>query len=246
MGTVAAFIAGCGGAGKTTAAINFASRLAVDGQRVLLVDAAAGLPDLDASLGVETRVRRHLGDVASGTCRLVEALLPIGRGGGLWLLPAGTGGPVDALASICRDAAVYYDHILIDAPAGNEQGSLFAAAAAERHIIVAQHTPHDRRGVETILGRLRAFELDRNRPLFLFNRVTAERAAASGVTRDDLLAAWGAEPEDVLGSVPEDEQALIAKQHGEPIGDRDGHSPAAEAYTAAVARYRELLTSAES
>lgn len=244
MGTITAFIAGCGGAGKTTATINFGFCLAEIGRRVLLVDGAAGLPDLDASLGVEATIRHRLDDVAAGRCDLTAALVPLDRERRLWLLAAGAADAVDGLARVCQTAAAEFDHVLVDVPSGNERGFLSSAAAATRHIAIAQHTPADRRGVEASLGRLRRFGVSQDRPLILFNRVTPQRAAAPGATTTDLLAAWGAEPDDVLGSIPEDECALLAKNRGQALVERQRDSAAAIAYVAAVKRFVALAETA--
>lgn len=241
MGIITAFIAGCGGAGKTTAVINLGALLAAGGRRVLLVDGAAGLPDLDVSLGRERDVRFTANDVVCGRCTSEEALIQVpGTQHRLWLLAAGpTDGEIvhdRALAIICRNLALSFDYIFVDAPPGNDAGLAAAAAAALAHVLVAQHTLQYRRGCEAILARLQASGILRRHPLVLFNRVTPQRAATVGATAADLLLGWGLEETDVLGSIPEDEAAIAAKHRGVPLVIAAPGSPAARAYAAVVER----------
>lgn len=247
MGIITSFIAGCGGAGKTTAVMNLGVLLAAGGRRVLMVDGAAGLPDLDVSLGRERDIRFNADDVICGRCTPEEALVPIpGTQGRLWLLPAapteGESSDGAAIAIICRNLAPSFDHVFIDAPPGNEAGLVAAASAAPIHVLVAQHTVQHRRGCEAILARLQAIGALGRHPLVLFNRVTPQRASAAGATAADLLLSWGLEEGDVIGSIPEDEAVIATKHHGTPLVMAAPDSPAARAYAAAGKRLRACLT----
>lgn len=248
MGIITTFIAGCGGAGKTTAVINLGALLAARGRRVLLVDGAAGLPDLDVSLGREREVRYTVDDIICGRCTPEEAFIQLPGMSRLWVLPAGpTDGETEhgpSLGIICRNLAPAFDHIFVDAPPGNEAGLAAAAAAAPVHVVVAQHTLQHRRGGEAILARLRASGVLRRHPLVLFNRTTPQRAATAGATAADLLSGWGLEDDDVIGSIPEDEAAIVAKHRGVPLVVAAPESPAARAYAAAVKKLIERLDEA--
>lgn len=245
MGSIIAFVAGCGGAGKTTAVINLGVSLAAHGRRVLLIDAAAGLPDLDASLGIERLINHTVSDVASGRCTATEALIQVPGAAGASVLP---GAPIDdrvvtaaALRDVCGALAAGFDYILLDSPPGNEAGALAAAAVADAHVVVTQHTTQHRRGVEALLSRLRDGGLLAGHPLILFNRVTPQRAAAAGVSKADLLYGWGLEEEDIIGDIPEDEAAISAKNKGVPLVIMAPRSPAGQACAAAAERLLEQM-----
>ncbi|MGE5561523.1 MAG: AAA family ATPase [Chloroflexota bacterium] len=250
MGNITAVIAGCGGAGKTTATINLGIALAARGQRVLLVDGAAGLPDLDASLSLERAVRHTVSDVIRGRCETAAALVRVPHAEHLWLLPAGpTGGEClhrAAIADIVSGLIDDYDQILIDAPPGNEAGWLAAVAAAATYVVVAQHTVQHRRGVESVLSRLREEQLLSEHPLILFNRVTPARSTATGVSTADLLYAWGLDDDDVIGSIPEDDAVLSAKHNGVPLLVSALPTAAGRAFVAAAGRLAAALAAREA
>jgi len=87
-----AVASGKGGVGKTNLAVNLAIALAAAGQRVLLVDADAGLANVDLLLG--QRPRRHLGHVLAGLAPL-KAVVHEGPANIRWVpgapLPTGRG-----------------------------------------------------------------------------------------------------------------------------------------------------------
>ena len=116
-----------GGVGKTTTSANIGTALALSGKKVCLIDTDIGLRNLDVVMGLENRIVFDLVDVVEGRCRLPQALIKDKRFDDLYLLPAAqtsdksavTPEQMDELIQVLRQD---YDYILIDCPAGIEQG----------------------------------------------------------------------------------------------------------------------------
>src|SRR5262245_22287449 len=118
---------GKGGVGKTTVTANLGSVLAQHGCKVCMIDAGSGLSHRDVVLGIETRIVYHLVDVIAGRCRLKQALIRDKRNENLYLLPASQSDDKNAvepeqMRRLCLDLKKEFDYILIDCPAGIEQG----------------------------------------------------------------------------------------------------------------------------
>ena len=127
VGEAIVITSGKGGVGKTTTSANIGTALALSGKKVCLIDTDIGLRNLDVVMGLENRIVFDLVDVVEGRCRLPQALIKDKRFDDLYLLPAAqtsdksavTPEQMDELIQVLRQD---YDYILIDCPAGIEQG----------------------------------------------------------------------------------------------------------------------------
>src|SRR5215813_6423431 len=208
---------GKGGVGKTTTTANLGSALAMQGQKVAVVDSDIGLRNLDAVLGLENRIVYDLVDVVEGQCRLRQALIKDKRQPELYLLPAAQTRDKNAVNStqmeqLCQQLREEFDFVVIDSPAGIEQGFRNAIVGADDIIIVANPEMASVRDADRIIGLVEA--ADKPEPRLILNRLRPEmikRGDMLDVT--DVLEVLGV---DLLGIVPEDEAIIIATNKGEP------------------------------
>ena len=206
---------GKGGVGKTTVTATLGRKLADAGMRVVLVDADVGLNNLDVAIGVESRVVYDVGDVLSGRCRLFQALVP-DRESSLRVLPSsGNGESISAQAFRgVVDALTDADIVLIDCPAGIENGFHRAVSAATEAIVVTTPSASAIRDADKVLSLLSGYRLDdvglvvnRLRPDMV---ARGEMMSAADISRLLHTPAIGVIPEDdcitlyqQLGRVPD-------------------------------------------
>lgn len=221
MGEVIVITSGKGGVGKTTATANIGTALAMNGQKVVLVDADIGLRNLDVVMGLENRIVYDIVDVVEGVCRLRQALIKDKRYDGLFLLPAAQTKDKTAVSpaqmqELCATLRQEFDYVLIDCPAGIEQGFKNAIAGADKAIVVTTPEISAVRDADRIIGLLEAAEL-RN-PKLVINRVRIDMVKKGDMMNtDDMIDILAIE---LLGVVPDDESIVISTNKGEPaVGD---------------------------
>ncbi len=140
MGAVTVITSGKGGAGKSTTAANLGLVLAAAGRRVLLLDCDAGLGCQDMLLGLSQRRVFDLSDVVAGAAAPKKAIYACPQAPRLFVMPA----PLheenlispDIMRQLVPALSRYYDHVLIDSPAGLGEGFQSAVAAADRALVV--------------------------------------------------------------------------------------------------------------
>ncbi|HEY8551963.1 MAG TPA: septum site-determining protein MinD [Thermaerobacter sp.] len=218
MGTTLVVTSGKGGVGKTTTTANLGTALALMGKRVVLVDADIGLRNLDVVMGLENRIVYDLVDVVEGYCRLRQALIKDKRFDGLFLLPAAqtkdkTAVRPEQFKALCDELAQEFDYVLVDSPAGIEQGFRNAVAGAQEALVVCTPDVSSVRDADRVIGLLEAEGLPA--PRLIVNRLRPEmvqQGRQMGV--DDVLDVLAVE---LIGVVPEDEQVVDATNRGEPV-----------------------------
>ncbi|MGQ0440431.1 septum site-determining protein MinD, partial [Bacillus sp. B-TM1] len=139
--------------------------LALSGKKVCLIDTDIGLRNLDVVMGLENRIVFDLVDVVEGRCRLPQALIKDKRFDDLYLLPAAqtsdksavTPEQMDELIQVLRQD---YDYILIDCPAGIEQGFKNAVAGADKAIVVTTPEVSSMRDADRIIGLLEKEDIE--------------------------------------------------------------------------------------
>ena len=141
MSEVIVITSGKGGVGKTTTAANLGTALSLENKRTVIVDADIGLRNLDVVMGLENRIVYDIVDVVEGTCKLKQALIKDKRFDNLYLLPAAqtrdkNAVSVEQMSELCEKLKESFDYIIIDCPAGIEQGFRNAIAGANRAIVV--------------------------------------------------------------------------------------------------------------
>ena len=174
MGEVIVITSGKGGVGKTTTTANLGSALALAGKKVALVDTDIGLRNLDVVLGLENRIVYDLVDVIEGKCKLRQALIKDKRFKELFLLPAAQTRDKSAIneeqmIELVNKLKQEFDFVLIDCPAGIEQGFKNAIAGANRAIVVTTAEVSAIRDADRIIGLLESHDI-RN-PELIVNKI---------------------------------------------------------------------------
>jgi septum site-determining protein MinD len=209
---------GKGGVGKTTATANLGVALALLGQRVVTIDSDIGLRNLDVVMGLENRVVYDIVNVVEGVCRLRQALVKDKRLSELYLLPAAQTRDKSAvrpedMVQVCEQMRNDYDFVLIDSPAGIEQGFRNAIAPADEVLIITTPEVSAVRDADRIIGLIEAEGKGPAR--LIINRIKPEMVERGDMLdTDDVIEILAI---DLIGIVPEDEAILIATNKGTPV-----------------------------
>ena len=221
---------GKGGVGKTTTTANIGAALAEKGHKVLLIDTDIGLRNLDVVMGLENRIVYDLIDVIEGRCRISQALIKDKRCQNLVLLPAAqirdkNDVNVDQMKELISSLKDSFDYILIDCPAGIEQGFKNAIAAANEAIVVTTPEVSATRDADRIIGLLEAAGI--KNPRLVINRLRIDMVKDKNMLSvEDILDILAVK---LLGVVPDDENVVISTNKGEPLVYK-GDSLAAKAF----------------
>ena len=231
MGEVIVITSGKGGVGKTTTTANLGASLAEARKKVVLVDTDIGLRNLDVVMGLENRIVYDLVDVVEEKCKLRQALIKDKRFDELFLLPAAQTRDKNAIneeqmKELTNKLKEEFDYVLIDCPAGIEQGFKNAVAGADRAIVVTTAEISAIRDADRIIGLLESAEI--KNPELIVNRLRPAMVK-KGEMMDvedivDLLSI------DLIGVVPDDEYIITQTNKGEPVVIKD-KAPSGKAYT---------------
>ncbi len=231
MGKVIVITSGKGGVGKTTATANIGTGLAMEGKKVILVDADIGLRNLDLVMGLENRIVFDVVDVVEKECRSYrQALIKDKRFKSLFLLPAAqsrdkTAVSPEQMKELCDTLKESFDFVIIDCPAGIEHGFRTSIAGADEGIIVTNPEVSAVRDADRIIGLIEAEGMPE--PKLMINRMRdnlVKKHQMLGV--NDITDILGIE---IIGIVPEDENILFSSNKGEPLV-MDQSSKAGRAY----------------
>jgi len=228
--TIITITSGKGGVGKTTATANLSAALASQGYKVVAIDADIGLRNLDVVMGLENRVVYDLVDVVDGVCRLKQAMIRDKRIKGLFLIPAAQTRDKNAvtpedMVALCNQLRDEFDYVLIDSPAGIEQGFKNAVAPADKVIIVTTPEVAAVRDADRIIGLIEAEEKGPGE--LIINRLRPDmikRGDMIGI--EDVLDILAI---DLIGVVPDDETIIISTNRGVPA-TMENHSIASQAF----------------
>ena len=218
MARVIIITSGKGGVGKTTTTSNIGMALARLGYETLLIDAAVGLRNLDLLLGLENRIIYTGLDVLSDTCRLEQALINDKRQAKLTFFPLSssqakvpiTKSQIQKLVSLLEDQ---YEFILIDSPAGIDEGFQTALTSAKEAVVVVTPEVPSIRDADKVIGILVSQEI--KKISLLVNRIRPKMVKTDDMMSiDDVKNILGV---PLVGVIPDSEQVIIASNRGEPL-----------------------------
>ncbi|MEG0355556.1 MAG: septum site-determining protein MinD [Lachnospiraceae bacterium] len=231
MGENIVITSGKGGVGKTTTTANIGVGLANLGKRVIVIDTDLGLRNLDVVMGMENRIVYNLVDVIEGNCRLKQALIKDKRYENLYLLPSAQTKDKSAISpeqmkKLTAELKEEYDYVLLDCPAGIEQGFQNAIAGADRGIIVTTPEVSAIRDADRIISLLEKAQV---KPIhLLINRIRTELVRRGDMMSIDDVTEILSIP--LIGAVPDDEAVVIATNQGIPVVGME-HCLSGDAYT---------------
>lgn len=220
MGEAIVITSGKGGVGKTTTSANIGTALALQGKKVCLIDTDIGLRNLDVVMGLENRIIYDLVDVVEGRCKVHQALVKDKRFDDLlYLLPAAqttdkTAVTPEQMKILISGLKQDYDYIVIDCPAGIEQGYKNAVAGADRAIVVTTPEISAVRDADRIIGLLEQ-EKEMEPPKLVINRIRNHLMKNGDMLDvDEITTHLSIE---LIGIVVDDDGVIKASNHGEPI-----------------------------
>ncbi|MGN1085124.1 MAG: septum site-determining protein MinD [Lachnospiraceae bacterium] len=218
MGEVIVVTSGKGGVGKTTTTANVGTGLAKLEKKVVLIDTDIGLRNLDVVMGLENRIVYNLVDVIEGTCKINQAFIKVKGYNNFYLLPSAqtrdkTAVTPEQMKKLTDQLKEEFDYVIIDCPAGIEQGFHNAIAGADRALVVTTPEVSAVRDADRIIGLLEANEIKQIH--LIVNRLRMDM-----VKRGDMMSS-----EDVveilaiplIGVVPDDENIVISTNQGAPL-----------------------------
>lgn len=229
MNEVIVVTSGKGGVGKTTTAANIGTGLAMLGKKVVVVDTDIGLRNLDVVMGLENRIVYNLVDVIYGHCRLKQALIRDKRYSNLYLLPSAqtkdkTAVTPEQMIKLTEELSQHFEYVILDCPAGIEQGFKNAIAGAARAIVVTTPEVSAIRDADRIIGLLEANDV--NQIELVINRIRPDMIQKGDMMSvDDVIEILAIR---LLGIIPDDQQIVIATNQGVPLSGN--HSPAEQGY----------------
>ena len=223
MGVSIVITSGKGGVGKTTTTANIGTALASLGKKVVVVDGDTGLRNLDVLLGLENRIVYTIMDVIEGRCRLKQALIKDKRFQNLCLLPTAQTRDKDDISpqemlKIVKELKEEFDYVIIDSPAGIEQGFENAVIGADRAIVVVNPEITSVRDADRVIGKLDAKGLDDH--AVIVNRLNYQMTKNGDMLDvSDIIETLSIE---LIGVVPDDRNITVSTNKGEPIVLDDG------------------------
>src|SRR5689334_12958045 len=246
MAIIVVVTSGKGGVGKTTTSASFASGLALAGKKTAVIDFDVGLRNLDLIMGCERRVVYDLINVIHGEANLHQALIKDKQCDNLFVLAASQTRDKEALTKdgvekVLHDiAAMGFEYIVCDSPAGIETGALMAMHFADEALVVTNPEVSSVRDSDRILGMLssktkRAIEgKEAIKEHLLITRYNPNRVDQGQMLSlediQDILRI------QLIGVIPESESVLQASNQGLPAVHLKG-TDVSEAYQDVVSRF---------
>ncbi|MDO9405286.1 MAG: septum site-determining protein MinD [Polaromonas sp.] len=246
MAKIIVVTSGKGGVGKTTTSASFSTGLALRGHKTAVIDFDVGLRNLDLIMGCERRVVYDLINVIQGEATLNQALIKDKQVPNLYILAASQTRDKDALTregveKVLKDlAAMDFEYIVCDSPAGIETGALMAMHFADEALVVTNPEVSSVRDSDRILGMLSSKTqraIDGGDPIKEHLLIT--RYNPSRVDQGQMLSLE--DIQDILrikliGVIPESEAVLQASNQGVPAVHMEG-SDVSEAYKDVIDRF---------
>ncbi len=216
-GKVIVVTSGKGGVGKTTTTSSIGAALAMEGNRVAIVDMDIGLRNLDVVMGLENRIVFNIVDLVQQRCKVSQAAIRDRRIENLFLIPASQSDNKDVLTTAGVERTVkelqkQFDYVIMDSPAGIEMGFQNSIAGATDALVVCTPNVSSIRDADRVIGLLLSKSLE---PKLIVNCIEPERVEKGEMLSIEDVEEILAIP--LLGVIPESQSVLQASNSGTPV-----------------------------
>ena len=117
------------------------------------------------------------------------------------------------MKQLCEQLKPEFDYIIIDCPAGIEQGFENAVAGADRALVVTTPEVSAVRDADRIIGLLEAHEMKKTD--LIVNRLRMDMVKTGDMmSSEDVVEILAI---NLIGIVPDDEGIIVATNNGEPL-----------------------------
>lgn len=215
MGRKIVITSGKGGVGKTTVTASIGIALAEFGKKVVLVDADIGLNNLDVVLALENKIVYDILDVISGKCRIKQALVHDIDYPNLQIMPSSKlyDSPMlnaQSFRNVVDCLSLSFDYVLIDCPAGIDDGFHRAVSSSDEAIVVTTPSVSAVRDADKVLSLLSSYSLQS--VSIVINRVRGDMVSRGEMmSPGDIVRVVRCEP---VGIIPEDDYITMYSQTG--------------------------------
>ena len=199
-------------------AANLGATLARQGHKVVLIDLDTGLRNLDLYLGLENNIVYDVNDVLTGVCRIKQALVKDKSFPGLFFMAASPQKPNGEITPLhikvlCNKLKEKFDYIIIDSPAGIDDGMVVASGGVDIGVIVVNPEYASLRNAEIVKRTLE--EQGVSNIAYVVNKINLEliesgRAPSFEEVTKNIR-------EKIVGIIKEDENIHISTNLGIPI-----------------------------
>ena len=241
MGKAIVIASGKGGTGKTMFAANLGVTLARQGHKTVLIDLDNGLRNLDLYLGMENNIVYDVNDVLTGVCRIRQALIKVKAFTGLSFMaayPQKSDGEITPLhiKVLCEKLKKKYDYIIIDAPAGIDDGMVLATGGCDMAIIVVTPEYASLRNADIVKKTIEAQGI--KNIAYVVNRIDLKLIeSGKAPTFDEVIRDIR---DKVVGIIQEDENIHVSTNLGVPIVSV-GDTYISKSFLAMAIRIKRLL-----
>ncbi len=220
MAQIIVFTSGKGGVGKSTLVANIGTSIALQKRSVVVIDMDIGLRNLDMIIGLERKVKSNIVDLTKGLCSLEEALVYDKRTHSYLALIAASQSDLKKDVNLFKfhqvltDLETLFDYIIIDSPAGIEEGFNKSIFFAKKAIVVVNPEISSIRDADRVLALLENHRIKKE-IFLLINRYRKELSRRSYyITSPDIISLLNV---PCIGVISEDERVLRQNNSGVPF-----------------------------
>ena len=211
---------GKGGVGKTTVCANLGMALSLLGRKTLIIDSDIGLRNLDIVMGLEEYSMHDITACVNGSVKFANAAIQDPRVSTLYVINASQSLDKSSITpkqmgEFCHGLMKEFDYILIDSPAGIENGFVCAVAPATHALVVATPEHTSVRNADRITGLLESMGMPAKNISLIINKIETHLIKDSLALDVDEIQKTLALP--VIGQIPFDYDITTANFKKRPV-----------------------------